>query len=138
MALDGTVLLTGHRLLSVDLDDTTRKALLDQGECVRTQWWQHVRSALHHLLHAMRKSSVVLSPRMFHSIFFPKISFSVTFICPCVASRLFSSILIYPPFSHLSSLFFPHFPSFSSLSFLFSSFLCPLFSPLFSFLALSP
>jgi hypothetical protein len=31
VALDGTVALTGHRLLSVDLDDVTRKALLDQG-----------------------------------------------------------------------------------------------------------
>jgi hypothetical protein len=35
VALDGTVVLTGHRLLSVDLDDVTRKALLDQGEYVQ-------------------------------------------------------------------------------------------------------
>jgi hypothetical protein len=35
VAVDGTVTATGHRLLSVDLDPTTRDALLQQGTYVR-------------------------------------------------------------------------------------------------------
>jgi hypothetical protein len=34
VAVDGTVTATGHRLLSVDLDPTTRDALLKQGTYV--------------------------------------------------------------------------------------------------------
>ena len=36
VAVDGTVTATGHRLLSVDLDPTTRDALLQQGTYVRS------------------------------------------------------------------------------------------------------